>query len=123
MGLSEGRRGLGAAAPLGTLLFRQVDSAIWVTRAESWGWVQRKEAGVAHRLFFFFSPNPRRKDWDLGTLGTSRIVSKAGPGGGAEVSAEQQGGGWPARAPGLPGGPRTLEARRWVSYLSIAVHI
>lgn len=29
----------------------------------------------------------------------------------------------PARAPGLPGGPRTLEARRWVSYLSIAVYI
>lgn len=89
MGLSEGRRGLGAAAPLGTLLFLQVDSAIWVTRAESWGWMQRKGAGVAHRLFFFSSP--RRKDWDLGTLGTSRIVSKAGPGGGAEVSAEQQG--------------------------------
>lgn len=29
----------------------------------------------------------------------------------------------PAPAPGLPGGPRTREARRWVSYLSIAVYL
>lgn len=82
---------------------------------------------MSHRLFF---PCPRRKDRNLGTLGMSRIQSfQRRPR--EEVLRFQpnhRGGGegglaGPARATGLPGGPRTREARRWVSYLSIAVYL
>lgn len=80
MGPSEGRRGLGAAAPMGTLVFRQVDSAFWVTWVVSWGVGEEEETRggggggvvVSHRLFF---SSPRRKDRNLGTLGMSRIQS------------------------------------------------
>lgn len=80
MGPSQGRRGLGAAGPLGTLLFRAVDSAIWVTRAESWGC-----------LSVLFLPSSRSKNWEMGTPGMSRTVSKASVEFGAEVSAEREG--------------------------------
>ena len=78
---------------MGMLRFLQVDLAIWVTWAESWGWVQRKRGA---RGFISSSPHPpssRLKDWNLGTLGMSRIVSKAGSGGGTEVSAKHSRGG------------------------------
>lgn len=79
---------------MGMLRFLQVDLAIWVTWAESWGWVQRKRG--ARGFISSSSPPPpssRLKDWNLGTLGMSRIVSKAGSGGGTEVSAKHSRGG------------------------------
>lgn len=50
-GAERGAKGAGGG-PLGTLLFRPVDSAIWVTRAESWACVQRMRwRGVSSCLF------------------------------------------------------------------------
>lgn len=76
-GAERGAKGAGGGrpGPLGTLLFRQVDSAIWVTGAEAWGRVQRigrEGRGLSS------------KNRNMGTLGVNRSVSKA------EASAEHQ---------------------------------
>lgn len=78
-GAERGAKGAGGACPLGTLLFRRVDSAIWVTRAGSWGC-----------LIVFFFPSPRSKNCKMGTLGMNRTVSKAVLGRGAGVTAQHK---------------------------------
>lgn len=58
----------------------------------------------------------------MGTLGMNRTVSKAGLERGAGVTAKHEGDATQPRRLGHPQSA-TREARRWTSYLSMAVHI
>lgn len=65
VGRARGEAGRGGR-PGGTLRFRPVDSAVWVSGAESRGC-----------LLVSCLPCPRSKNWETGTMGMSRTVSKA----------------------------------------------